>query len=133
MNKNNNRGPRPIKRNDVGYKRPPVEHQFKPGQKPPPRRRKAEKAQSNTQLFARILAEERRLERGNKAIWCSTGSLVLEIAFQVAEKGNPTVMRALTDCLIASDPPIVIDDQPLLELDPSGPCGVFTHVRRKKI
>ena len=32
------------KRTDVGYKRPPVEHRFKKGQKPPPRKAKATSA-----------------------------------------------------------------------------------------
>ena len=126
-------GPPATKRTDVGYKRPPVEHRFKPGQKPPPRKPKAETSQNATQLLAKILAEERRLERGDKASWYSNGYLVIEVAFQLAEKENATVARALTEYLIASDPPTVCDDEPLLELDPSGPGGVFTQVRRYKV
>ena len=127
------RGPPAAKRTDVGYKRPPVEHQFKPGQKPPRRKPRAEKPKSFTQLLAKILAEQRRLKRGNKASWYSNGYLLLEVAFQLAEEGNSTVARALTEYLIAGDPPAISDDQPLLELDPSGPGGVFTYVRRYKI
>lgn len=126
-------GPPATKRTDVGYKRPPVEHQFKPGQKPPRRKPRAEKPQSSMQLLAKILAEERRLERGNKASWYCNGYLVLEVAFQLAEQENSTVARALTEYLIASDPPAVSDDRSLLELDPGGPGGVFTYVRRYKI
>ena len=61
--------------------------------------------QSITQTLTKILAEERRLERGNKARWYSNAELVIEVAFQLAENGNSSVMRALTDYLLASDKP----------------------------
>jgi hypothetical protein len=41
----------------VGYKKPPVEHQFKPGQKRKPRRKRREDL--GPQILADILSEER--------------------------------------------------------------------------
>lgn len=121
------------KRTDVGYKRPPVEHQFQPGQKPPPRKERKNKALSNTQILTKILAEKRRLVRGNKAGWYSNAELIVEVAFQLAEKGNSTAMRALADYLIASDKPEASSDGPLIEYDPSGPGGVFNYTRRVRV
>lgn len=121
------------KRTDVGYKRPPREHQFKAGQKPPPRKRRANKPQSNAQVLAMILGEERRLTQGKKARWFTNGELVMEVAFQLAENDNSTVARALADYLLASDKPEVVDDMPLLEYEPEGPTDIFHYIRRVKI
>lgn len=122
--------PPAAKRTNVGYKRPPVEHQFKLGQKPPPRKRRVEKPQSPRNLLATILAEERRLKRGTKVGWYSNAHLLIEVAFQLAEEGNSTVARALAEYLMAGDQPEVRDDQPLVEVDPDGPDGVFNYKRR---
>jgi hypothetical protein len=121
------------KRTDVGYKRPPVEHQFRPGQKPPPRKKQENKSLRFEQLLTKILAEKRRLVRGNKAHWYSNAELLVEVAFQLAEKGNSTIMRALTDYLMASDKPEASSDEPLIEYDPGGPGGVFNYTRRVRV
>jgi hypothetical protein len=92
------------KRSDVGYKRPPVEHQFKRGRKPPPRKKRpASQNVSPTRIM--ILREEVRVDRGRKVHWMTNAALLVEVAFQLAEKGNPTVTRALVDYLMAGEPP----------------------------
>lgn len=121
------------KRSDVGYKRPPAEHQFKIGQKPPPRKARAQKPLKVSQSLARILAEERRIKRGGKAHWYPNGYLLIEVAFQLAEEGNSTVARALAEYLVASEQPDAPNNQPLFELDPDGPPGTRVYVRRVRI
>lgn len=121
------------KRKDVGYKRPPVEHQFKRGQKPPPRKKHTRKPATATQLLTKILGEERRLKRGTKAGWYTNGFLLMEVAFQLAEKGNSTVLRLLTDYMMAGDGPEALNDQPRMEYDPDGESGVQTYVVRRRV
>lgn len=121
------------KRNDVGYKRPPVEHQFKPGQKPPPRKKHVQKPATVFQLLAKILSEERRLKRGTKAGWYTNAFLLIEVAFQLAEKGNSAVSRLLAEYMIAGDKPEALSDQPELVHDPDGEAGVRTYVVRRRL
>ncbi len=124
--------PRGPKRNDVGYKRPPVETQFKKGQKPPPRKKREAKILNATEILAKILAEERRVTRAGKMVWETNAALLVEIAFQLAEKGNPTLSRALTDALIAEDKPQPWIDEPRFVTDPD--CnGVYTAYEQVKI
>ena len=127
-------GGRPTaKRTDVGYGRPPIEHQFKAGQKPPPRKKCARKPPSVRQSLTRILGEERRLMIGKKAGWYTNAFLLIEVAFQLAEKGNSTVSRALADYLMACDAPEAFSDEPKIEYDRDGPGGVFNYTRRVRI
>lgn len=121
------------KRTDVGYKRPPVEHQFRAGQKPPPRKKRAEKPESMTRCLTRILREERRLKKGVKAVWLTNATLLVEVAFQLAEGGNSAVARALTGYLMAGDAPEAFSDQAQVEFDPDGEPGVFHYVVRRKV
>lgn len=121
------------KRTDVGYKRPPVEHQYKPGQKQPPRKKHAQKPQSTTQCLTKIMGEERRLKRGKRARWYTNASLVLEVAFQLAEEGNSTVSRALADYLMAADKPDAVDNEPRIEHDRDGPSGISRYLERRRI
>ncbi|NTZ43288.1 hypothetical protein G7A66_09355 [Altererythrobacter sp. SALINAS58] len=96
----------PGKRTDVGYKRPPREHQFKKGQKPPPRRRKEKSADSlrPSELLWGILQEERRVTQGGKVRWMSNSELLMHRAHELAQKGNPTIRRLLLDLMMAADP-----------------------------
>ena len=88
------------KRIDVGYKRPPVEHQFKPGNKPRPRKKRSTKRPSDLELVIKLLNEQQRVEIGGKVRWCTKARLLIMVAFKLAEKGNPTLSRALTDLLL---------------------------------
>jgi hypothetical protein len=89
-------------RTDVGYKRPPVEHQFKKGQKPPPRKAKATSAKlSPVEILWQILKECRPVSRKGKRAWISNTELILLKAFELAERGNPTMQRAVTDLLLS--------------------------------
>lgn len=92
------------KRTDVGYKRPPVEHRFKKGQKPPPRKAKATSAKlSPIEILWQILKESRPVSRKGKRVWISNTALILHKAFEHAERGNPTMQRAVTGLLLALD------------------------------
>ncbi|GAA4003495.1 DUF5681 domain-containing protein [Sphingomonas humi] len=113
------------KRRDVGYKRPPVEHQFKPGQKPPPRKPKSAKPKSRAQLLAMILREELRVEIGGKARWCTRAELLVLIAFQLAERGNASVSRALADFLLAQEDPVEWEETWMQIGDPDCESQVF--------
>jgi hypothetical protein len=111
------------KRTDVGYKRPPIEHQFKPGQKPPPRKEKSNEKQSTIELLVKILNEEQRVEIGGAVRWCTKAELIVLRAFQLAEKGSGTVSRALWDLLMLEDgPPSENDFWISLEPDGEPPC-----------
>ena len=121
------------KRTDVGYKRPPIEHQFKAGQKPPPRKKRADKPESMTQSLTRILREERRLKRGKKVVWLTNATLLVEVAFQLAEGSNSAVARALTGYLMAGDKPEVYGEQGRIEYDPDGKSGAFHYIVRRKV
>ncbi len=132
MDNENEGGPTP-KRTDVGYKRPPIEHQFKPGHTRGRRKKRADKQESATQCLARILGEERRLKRGGKTVWCTNANLVVEIAFQLAEGGNAAVSRALADYMMAGDEPDQASDRSRTEYDPDGVSGVFNYTLRRRI
>ncbi len=121
------------KRTDVGYKRPPVEHQFKSGQKPPPRKKRAVVKVSASQSLAKILAEERRIMIGKKARWLTNGHLLIEVAFQLAEKGNSAVARALAGYLLAADGPEPSSNETIVEYDREGEAGVFHYTQRVKV
>ena len=114
------------KRSDVGYKRPPLEHRFKPGQKPPPRKKRPPKAQTRPELLMRILQEPQRVQVGPKVRWCTKAELLLLVAFQLAEKGSPSVLRALVDCLMTGEEPLA-GNEPWFEVTPTGgPTARFT-------
>ena len=128
-------GPPPrAKRTDVGYKRPPIEHQFKPGHKPPPSKKGRPHQKTVTQTLMMILREEQRIEINGKPRWITNGALLIEVAFQLAEKSNPTLSRALVDYLMASEKPPRVNDEPLIEIDPDGELsGVFHYTRKVPI
>lgn len=88
------------KRMDVGYKRPPVEHQFQPGNKPLRRKKRAAKPPTPVEMLIKILDEEQRVEIGGKVRWYTKGRLVLMVAFKLAEQGNSTLSRALASLLL---------------------------------
>ena len=95
------------KRADVGYKRPPREHQFKKGHKPAPRKQKEKNAAAlkPSELLWRILQEERRVTIGNQVRWMSTLQLLIRRAFEISDKGNPSIRRIALDLLMRTDTP----------------------------
>jgi len=97
--------PNPEKRTDVGYKRPPPEHQFQKGQKPPPRKRKEKRAVAlkPSELLWQVLQEERRVVIGEQVRWMTTLEVLIRKAFEVSEKGNPTIRRLAMDLLLRAD------------------------------
>lgn len=94
--------PKP-KRTDVGYKRPPPEHQFKKGQKPKPRKKAAQEPPTSGSLLWRILREERRVVIDGKAQYRSNAELLLRKAFELADKGNPAMSQLLAEMLLAKE------------------------------
>jgi len=82
----------PIKRTDVGYKRPPREHQFKKGNKPKPRKAKPKPDIFNpVELLRDLLAEERHYHTGKKVSRATTAELIARVAMELAEAGNATM------------------------------------------
>lgn len=111
------------KRDDVGYKRPPREHQFKKGQKPPPRKKKDPfRAQSMSGAFRKVLTEDRRVVMGDKVRWVTSAELVMMRAWQEAEKGSATLRRELIRLLLSTEAPDA-DLSPLVTTDPSAPAS----------
>ena len=92
------------KRTDVGYKRPPVEHQFKKGQKPRARKPKAAATELYpTEILWKVLREERRILIGGGASWMCNSDLILRKAMELAENGNATMQRAVNGLLFSLD------------------------------
>lgn len=121
------------KRKDVGYKRPPREHQFKPGQKPPPRKKKPT-PRNVTQTLEIILREERRLDRGGKPQWITVGAMLVEKAYQLAEQGNPTLSRALVDYLMSKETAPSPNQEPVYLYEPDSDFhGIYHYTRQVPI
>jgi hypothetical protein len=94
----------PVKRTDVGYKRPPAEHQFKKGQKPPPRKPKAVRAELYpTEILWMVLREQRRVLIDGKVAWMPNVDLIWRKAMELAEAGNATMQRTVTSLLFSLD------------------------------
>lgn len=111
------------KRSDVGYGRPPAEHQFKKGEKPPLRKRKkALEEVPSTEMFRNLLNEERRVEVGGKVRWGSSAVLVMMRAWQEAEKGSATLRRELLRLSLGAEVP-ANDYAPLVIVDSSKPAS----------
>lgn len=93
---------KPPKRQDVGYKRPPPEHRFKPGQKPPPRKKKAVPDEVPiSEILRKVLHEPRRATIDGKVKWVSSAELVIRKAYQEAEKGKEMLRRELARLLLS--------------------------------
>ncbi len=113
----------PVKRSDVGYKRPPREHQFKKGQKPPPRKKKdtlREVPMSET--LRKVLDEERRVVLAGKVRWVTCADLVIMRAWQEAEKGSATLRREMLRLSLSSEAPAP-EQAPLVVTDSSAPAS----------
>ena len=122
------------KRRDVGYGRPPVEHQFKPGQKPPPRKAKAKKEPFKSPLAAlwKVLQEQRRIVVNGKAIWLSNAELILRTGFELAEKDdNATISRLVADLMLVGEDPQQLESAHQTVFDEDAVAGSMTYVVRK--
>ena len=93
----------------VGYKRPPREHQFKKGQKPPPRKPKNTDVEDSVSMFWRVLQEPRRVRLHGKECWRGTTELLVRRAFLEAEKGSSTLQRFLNENMLSDAP---VPEQP---------------------
>ena len=112
-----------LKRSDVGYKRPPREHQFKKGEKPPPRKKKEAIGQvPMSETFRKILDEPRRVIVGDKVRWLTVADLVMMRAWQEAEKGSATLRREIVRLSLSSEGP-GLEQAPLVVTDPSAPAS----------
>lgn len=115
---------------NVGYCRPPVEHQFKPGQKPPPRKAKPKKEQFKSSLEAlwKVLHEQRRLMVNGKVVWMSNAELIVRKAFKCAEKDDsPTISSLVGELMLVGDnQTLETPDQTLM--DPDATPGSNTYL-----
>ena len=112
----------PAKRSDVGYKRPPREHQFKEGEKPPPRKKKDTRREVPvSETFRKVLEEQRRVVVGGKVRWVTCADLVIMRAWQEAEKGSATLRREMLRLSLSSEAP-ALEQAPLVVTDPSAPA-----------
>lgn len=90
------------KRTDVGYKRPPAEHQFTKENQPPPRKKKvADFDHSALDLLNKILAEPQRVIVNGAVVWMSNAEAIVRKAVQLVEAGNRTLKRPIDDLLMA--------------------------------
>lgn len=119
-----------VRRGDVGYCRPPVEHQFKSGQKPPPRRAKAKKKPSKSPLdaFWKVLHEQRRIIVNGKAVWMSNAELIVRKGFEFAEKDdNPTISNLVADLMLAGEDAQELTTPNQTIFDPNATPGSTTY------
>ncbi len=107
----------PPKRTDVGYGRPPVEWQFKKGQKPPPRRKRSVEELSFADLFWQILQERRKTMLKGRPAWSTNAELIVRRAYMEAEKGSAVLNRLLHQLLLDTEPERE-NDMPEIILDP---------------
>lgn len=92
------------KRTDVGYKRPPREHQFKPGNKPSPRRRKKEPKQLSTaELLWSILQEEVRTVSGRRVSWMTKAEVLYRKAHELADRGSPAMRHLIMELMMRNE------------------------------
>ena len=111
------------KRSDVGYKRPPREHQFKKGEKPPPRKKKEAIGQVPvSETFRKILDEPRRVEVGDKVRWLTVADLVIRRAWHEAEKGSAMLRRLILRLVLSSEGPGP-EQAPLVVTDLAAPAS----------
>lgn len=113
----------PVKRSDVGYKRPPREHQFKNGEKPPPRKKKEKLGEVlMRETMRKILNEERRVVVGRKVRWLTCADLVIMRAWQEAERGSAILRREMVRLGFNSEAHAP-EQVPLVVTDPSAPAS----------
>ena len=95
------------KRTDIGYKRPPAEHQFKKGHTPKPRKLKPSiKKPNNGEILWKILQEERRVVIEGKVQWIRIADLIVRRMYELADKGNSTMRRLSLELLMRGHDPI---------------------------
>lgn len=92
-------------RTDVGYGRPPKEHQFKKGQPRPPRKAKAEKPPKVviSEILRELLQERRRMVMDGEVKWPRTAEVLIRKAYQEAHKGDAVLLRDVMQLLFAME------------------------------
>lgn len=112
---------KPAKRQDVGYQRPPPEHRFKKGQKPPPRKKKAVPDEVPiSEILRKVLHEPRRATISGRVMWVTGGELVIRKAYQEAEKGKAMLRRELARLLLSLESS-ACEDAFNVVIDPTAP------------
>lgn len=121
MDETNTDGGKPAGRSDVGYKRPPREHQFKKGQKRPPRKPKeaASAAVPLSEILRKVLHERRRVERDGKVSWATGAELVIRRAYLEAERGKAILRRELARLLLSLEEGTAAEQGLLVITDPT--------------
>jgi hypothetical protein len=90
---------------DVGYKRPPAEHQFKAGQKPPPRKPKPPPPANGREMLWGLLQEQRRVTTNGKTQWMTVAQIIMMQAHSLAENGNAACQRLLASLMLSTSEP----------------------------
>lgn len=91
------------KRTDVGYGRPPKEHQFKPGNKPPPRKRSIKPKEPTTaELLWTILQEDVRTTSAGRVRWMTKAEVLYRKAHELADHGSPAMRRLIMELMMRS-------------------------------
>lgn len=117
---------------DIGYGKPPVQTRFRKGQKPPPRKKKRREDVSPRDLLWRILQEERRVVIDGKVRWMRVAEIILNKAFLLADKGNATLQRLVTEIMMMSGEPEREHSGPRVILDPHSTHRTGTAILRRR-
>lgn len=112
----------PVKRSDVGYKRPPWEHQFTEENQPPPRKKDPLREVPMSETLRKVLDEPRRVVQNGKVRWLTSADLVLMRAWQEAEKGSASLSREMMRLSLSAEVPAP-EQAPLVVTDPSAPAN----------
>jgi hypothetical protein len=85
---------------EIGYKKPPRQHQFKPGnQAARGRKRKKQDGLSIPDIIGRALATRRKIKRGNEIIAMPVAEILVERLVQVMTTGTARDMAMIIGLL----------------------------------
>ena len=98
---------------EVGYKKPPRQHRFKPGEKQP-RRGKTEGAKASGHELWAILQEDRIVAVKGRRTRMTNLEVILRRFMEKVEQGNASLLRLYYELSMSSSPE---PDEMFLDLD----------------
>lgn len=92
----------------VGYKKPPREHRFKPGnQAARGRKRKKKEGLSISQIIGKAISAKRKIKRGNEIIDMPVAEILVERLIQAMTQGTAKDMALIINLLERYSPDLL--------------------------
>jgi hypothetical protein len=104
---------------DVGYKKPPRQHQFKPGNQAARRRgrsKKQEQTFSLAEILVKALRTKRKIKRGNEIITMEAGDIMCERLVQMMTAGTARDMLSIVALIQQHSPQMLAGAPETLEI-----------------